>query len=70
MLIAIVVCLWYVKPPVGLWAYRTSRSLTGATPFALVYGSEAFMLITILVFVACPATNAKFEGDSLGTLDF
>jgi hypothetical protein len=35
---------WQEKLPYTLWAYRTSiRTSTGATPFSLVYGTEAVL---------------------------
>lgn len=39
---------WHEKLPFALFAYRTSmRSSTGATPFSLVYGMEAVILVEI-----------------------
>ena len=35
---------WAEKLPFALWGYRTSiRTSTGATPYSLVYGSEAVL---------------------------
>ena len=37
---------WHGQLPYALMAYRTSiRTLTGATPFSLVYGMEAVLLV-------------------------
>ena len=37
---------WSEKLPFALWAYRTSfRTSTGATPYSLVYGMEAVLLV-------------------------
>ena len=39
---------WAEKLPFFLWGYRTSIcALTGATPYSLVYGSEAMLLIDV-----------------------
>ena len=39
---------WHEKFPFTLHAYRTSmRTLNGATPFSLVYGIEAVLLIEV-----------------------
>ena len=39
---------WAEKLPFVLWDYRTSIcALTGATPYSLVYGSEAMLLIEV-----------------------
>ena len=39
---------WLEKLPFPLWAYRTSfRTSIGATPYSLVYGMEAVMLVEI-----------------------
>ena len=39
---------WSEKLPFALWAYRTSfRTLTGATPYSLVYGMEAVLPVEI-----------------------
>ena len=39
---------WVEKLPFALWGYRTSiRALTGATPYSLVYGSEAMLPIEV-----------------------
>ena len=41
-------CDWSEKLPFALWAYRTSfRTFTGATPYSLVYGMEAVLLVEI-----------------------
>ena len=39
---------WSEKLPFALWAYRTSfRTSIGATPYSLVYGMEAVLLVEI-----------------------
>ena len=39
---------WADKLPFALWVYRTFiRALTGATPYYLVYGSEAMLPIEV-----------------------
>ena len=39
---------WSESLPFALWAYRTSfRTLTGATPYSLVYGMEAVLPVEI-----------------------
>ncbi|RVX10260.1 Transposon Tf2-2 polyprotein [Vitis vinifera] len=39
---------WSEKLPFALWAYRTSfHTSTGATPYSLVYGMEAVLLVEI-----------------------
>ena len=39
---------WAEKLPFALWGYRTSvRALTRATPYTLVYGSEAVLPIEL-----------------------
>ena len=39
---------WHEKLPFALHTYRTGvRTSTGATPFSLVYGIEAFLLIEV-----------------------
>ena len=39
---------WVEKLPFTLWGYRTSiRASTGATPYSLVYGSEAVLPIEV-----------------------
>ena len=39
---------WSEKLPFALWAYRSSfRTSTGATPYSLVYGMEAVLLVEI-----------------------
>ena len=39
---------WADKLPFALWSYRTSiRALTEATPYSLVYGSEAVLPIEV-----------------------
>jgi transposase InsO family protein len=41
-------CDWNLQLNPALWAYRTSiRTPTGATPFSLVYGSEAILPIEV-----------------------
>ena len=54
----------------ALWAYRTSkRGPTQATPFSLVYGSEAMVPVEILVPSAHLAINAELEPDTLRIMD-
>ena len=37
---------WSKKLPFALWAYHTSfRTSIGATPYSLVYGMEAILLV-------------------------
>ena len=39
---------WAKKLPFALWGYRTSiRASTGATPYSLVYGSDAMLPIEV-----------------------
>ena len=39
--------------PMAVWAHLTSQSTaTGATPFSLVYGKEAVLLMNIVVLAA------------------
>lgn len=39
---------WHEKLSFTLWRYHTSiRASTGVTPFSLVYGTEAFLLIEL-----------------------
>ena len=39
---------WSEKLPFALWAYSTSfRTSTGVTPYSLVYGMEAVLLVEI-----------------------
>ncbi|KAL6325025.1 hypothetical protein AAG906_022115 [Vitis piasezkii] len=39
---------WLEKLPFALWAYQTSfRNSTGVTPYSLVYGMEAMLLVEI-----------------------
>ena len=39
---------WAEKLPFSLWGYRNSiRASTGATPYSLVYGSEAVLPIVV-----------------------
>ncbi|KAH9311264.1 hypothetical protein KI387_026299, partial [Taxus chinensis] len=41
---------WHLHIPFALWAYRTSiRTPTGATPFSLVYGSEAVLPLEVQI---------------------
>ncbi|KAJ9173895.1 hypothetical protein P3X46_016986 [Hevea brasiliensis] len=41
---------WPEKLPYALWGYRTTtRTSTGATPFSLVYGTEAVLPIELEV---------------------
>jgi transposase InsO family protein len=59
---------WHTMLNSALWAYRTSvKSATGFTPFQLVYGLEAILLIECeitslkLVVELLPNTSAKEE---------
>ena len=39
---------WSDRLPYALWGYRTTvRTSTGATPFSLVYGSEAVLPVEV-----------------------
>ncbi|XP_059638838.1 uncharacterized protein LOC132281120 [Cornus florida] len=41
---------WAEQLPLALWAYRTAtRGTTGTTPLSLVYGTEAVLLIEIVI---------------------
>ena len=41
---------WHDHIPFALWAYRTSiRTSTNATPFSLVYGTEAVLPLEIQI---------------------
>jgi hypothetical protein len=41
---------WDLKVPAVLWAYRsTCKKLTSHTPFKLVYGQEAVVLLEFLI---------------------
>ena len=41
---------WAKKLSFALWGYRTSiRASTGATPYSLVYGSEAMLPIEVKI---------------------
>ena len=42
--------LWHEYVPLALWAYRTlGRGATRFTPFSLVYGSEAVLLVETMI---------------------
>lgn len=50
---------WHVQLNPALWAYRTSiRTPTGATPYALVYGSEAILPIEVEI----PSLRVSLKG--------
>ncbi|OMO98613.1 reverse transcriptase [Corchorus capsularis] len=58
--------LWPDALPVALWAYRTSkRSPTNATPFSLVYGTEAVVPSELLVPSARLAIDAGLTHDEM-----
>lgn len=62
--------MWYDALPVALWAYRTSkREPTKATPFSLVYGTEAMLPAEILVPSARLALDAELDNDNLRMLE-
>ena len=62
--------LWCEALPVALWAYRTSkRAPTKATPFSLVYGTEAVLPAEILVPSARLALDAELNDDALRMLE-
>ncbi|WP_233109387.1 hypothetical protein, partial [[Clostridium] innocuum] len=50
---------WHLMINPALWAYRTSiRMPTGATPFTLVYGSEAVLPIEVEI----PSLRIRMHG--------
>ncbi|GMP82090.1 hypothetical protein CsSME_00036554 [Camellia sinensis var. sinensis] len=56
---------WFERLLVALWAYRTSkRKPTHATPFSLVYVSEAVLLVELAVPSARMAMSAHLVPDS------
>lgn len=57
--------VWPEQLPTALWAYRTSkRRPTQATPYALVYGSEAVLPVEILVPSVRMALSAHLIPDA------
>ena len=69
---------WSEKLPFALWAYRTYfRTSTGATPYYLVYGMEAVLLVEIEIGSLRVALEhqisetewAQFRYDQLSLLD-
>ncbi|XP_040990917.1 uncharacterized protein LOC121238140 [Juglans microcarpa x Juglans regia] len=66
---------WAKELPSGLWAYRTIvRTLTGETPFALTYESEAVILVevgmpTFRVQHFDPVTNDEKVAENLDILE-
>lgn len=50
---------WHVQLNPALWAYRTSiRTPTGATPYSLVYGSEAILPLEVEI----PSLRVSLKG--------
>lgn len=50
---------WHLQLNPTLWAYRTSiRTPTGATPFSLVYASEAVLPIEVEI----PSLRVSLQG--------
>ena len=46
---------WRDELPTKLWAHRTAKSqATGASPFSLVYGTEAIILIDLVRLAEIP----------------
>lgn len=69
---------WLEKLPLALWGYRTSmRMSTGATPFSLVYGTEAVLpvkveLASLRVISECQVSEVDWlrsRYDQLGLLN-
>jgi transposase InsO family protein len=62
---------WKEELPIALWAHRTSRSTaTGATPFSLVYGTEAILPVNVTVLAAKVADSCEpFKEDELEVLE-
>ncbi|KAL6321309.1 hypothetical protein AAG906_016343 [Vitis piasezkii] len=55
---------WSEKLPFTLWAYQTSfRTSTGATPYSLVYGMVAVLLVEIEMRSLRIALKRRFETD-------
>ncbi|XP_059639330.1 uncharacterized protein LOC132281669 [Cornus florida] len=55
---------WVEQLPLALWAYRTTRrGATGATPFSLVYGTEAVLPVEIAVPSGSLAERSKLQFD-------
>ncbi|XP_004289598.1 PREDICTED: uncharacterized protein LOC101312495 [Fragaria vesca subsp. vesca] len=56
---------WSTHLPDVLWAYRTSpRSATGFSPYSLVYGSEAVLLVEIMILLARVLAVNDLEWDA------
>ena len=50
---------WHVQLNPALWAYRTNiRTPTGATPYSLVYGSEAILPLEVEI----PSLRVSLKG--------
>ena len=53
---------WHEMLPFALHAYRTAiRTSTGATPYTLVYGMEAMMLLKVEILSLRVLIDSKLE---------
>jgi hypothetical protein len=66
---------WHEKLPYALWAYRTSiRTSTGATPYSLVYGTEAVLpaeveIPSLRILKEAELTDAEWVEDRIAQLN-